>query len=253
MRPLEVQRLAKNFGGLAALRDVCLALEPGERRALIGPNGAGKTTLFNLISGVLAPSAGSIRLFGRDVTGHSVHRRAILGLGRTYQVNNLFHDLTVFENLLLGVQAAAPARFAMHRPARTYRPLVARAEELLRAWGLWDARDVPVWELSYGVQRQVEIVLSLARAPRLLLLDEPTAGLSPGERAAVGSMLRRLARETALLLIEHDMDVAFEVAETITVLHEGEVLAQGAPAAIKADPRVREIYLGTEKIYGSNG
>ncbi|HEY7676344.1 MAG TPA: ABC transporter ATP-binding protein [Candidatus Methylomirabilis sp.] len=249
MKPLEVQRLAKNFGGLAALRDVHLALEPGERRALIGPNGAGKTTLFNLISGVLAPSAGTIRLFGRDVTGLPVHRRAILGLGRTYQVNNLFQDLTVFDNLLLGVQAAAPARFAMHRPAWTYRPLVARAEELLGAWGLWDSRDVPARELSYGVQRQVEIVLALARRPRLLLLDEPTAGLSPGERVAVGGMIRRLDRAIALLLIEHDMDVAFEVAETITVLHEGEVLAAGAAAAVKADPRVREIYLGTERIY----
>ena len=246
MKPLEVQRLAKNFGGLAALRDVHLALEPGERRALIGPNGAGKTTLFNLISGVLAPSAGTIRLFGRDVTGLPVHRRAILGLGRTYQVNNLFPDLTVFDNLLLGVQAAAPARFAMHRPARTYRPLVARTEELLGAWGLWDSRDVPARELSYGVQRQVEIVLALARGPRLLLLDEPTAGLSPGERVAVGGMIRRLDRAIALLLIEHDMDVAFEVAETITVLHEGEVLAAGAAADVKADPRVRQIYLGTE-------
>jgi branched-chain amino acid transport system ATP-binding protein len=249
VRPLEVQRLAKNFGGLAALRDVCLSLKPGERRALIGPNGAGKTTLFNLISGVLAPSAGTVRLFGRDVTGLPVHRRALLGLGRTYQVNNLFQDLTVFDNLLLGVQAAAPARFAMHRPARSYRPLVARAEGLLRAWDLWDAREVPARELSYGAQRQVEIVLALARGPRLLLLDEPTAGLSPGERVSVAAMIRRLDRAIALLLIEHDMDVAFEVAETITVLHEGEVLAEGTAAGIKADPRVREIYLGTERMY----
>ena len=248
MRPLEVQHLAKNFGGLAALRDVCLALEAGERRALIGPNGAGKTTLFNLISGVLAPSAGAVRLFGRDVTGLPVHRRAILGLGRTYQVTNLFQDLTVFDNLLLGAQAAGPARFAVHRPARTYRPLVARADGLLQEWDLWDTRETPVRELSYGVQRQVEIVLALARGPRLLLLDEPTAGLSPGERVTVGSMIRRLDRTIALLLIEHDMDVAFEVAETITVLHEGEVVAEGAAAAIKADPRVREIYLGPERL-----
>ena len=249
MNPLEVQHLAKNFGGLAALRDVCLTLEAGERRALIGPNGAGKTTLFNIISGVLAPSAGAVRLFGRDVTGLPVHRRALLGLGRTYQVTNLFPDLTVFDNLLLGVQAAEPTRFAMHRPARTYRPLVARTEGLLREWELWDARDAPVRELSYGMQRQLEIVLALARRPRLILLDEPTAGLSPGERVTVGRMIRRLDRTIALLLIEHDMDVAFEVAGTITVLHEGEVLAEGAAAAIKAEPRVREIYLGTEGMY----
>ncbi len=248
MRPLEIRRLAKNFGGLQALQGVSLALEPGERRALIGPNGAGKTTLFNLISGVLAPSAGTIHLFDRDVTGLSVHRRALLGLGRTYQVTNLFPDLTVFDNLLLGVQAAEPIRFAMHRPARTYRRLVVRAEGLLREWDIWEAREALVRELSYGVQRQVEIVLALARRPRLLLLDEPTAGLSPGERVAVSAMIRRLDQAIALLLIEHDMDVAFEVAETITVLHEGAVLADGEAAAIKADPRVREIYLGAEKL-----
>jgi branched-chain amino acid transport system ATP-binding protein len=248
VRPLEIQGLAKNFGGLQALQGISLALEPGERRALIGPNGAGKTTLFNLISGVLAPSAGTIRLFGRDVTGLPVHRRAILGLGRTYQVTNLFADLTVFENILLAAQAAEPTRFAMHRPARTYRPLVARAEEVLRTWSLWEAQEVPVQELSYGVQRQVEIALALARGPRLLLLDEPMAGLSPVERETVSAMIRRLGRAVPLLLIEHDMDVAFEVAETITVLHEGAVLAEGEAAAIKADRRVREIYLGPEKL-----
>jgi len=244
VRPLEVRELAKNFGGLRALQGVCLALEPGERRALIGPNGAGKTTLFHCISGALAPTGGTIHLFGRDVTGLPAHRRARLGVGRTYQVTNLFADLTVFDNVLLGVQAGEPTRFAVHRPARSYRPLVARVEALLRGWDLWEAREAPVRELSYGVQRQVEIVLALARRPRLLLLDEPTAGLSPGERAAVTVMIRRLDPDMALLLIEHDMDVAFEVAVTITVLHEGEVVAEGGAAAIKADPRVREIYLG---------
>jgi len=253
VRPLEIAHLAKSFGGLQVLQDVCLALEPGERRALIGPNGAGKTTLFNVISGVLAPSAGSIRLFGRDAAGLPVHRRSLLGLGRTYQVTNLFADLTVFENLLLGVQAVEPSRFAVHRPARTYRHLVARAEALLRDWGLWDARDALVRELSYGVQRQVEIVLALARGPRLLLLDEPMAGLSPGERVTVSGMIRRLDGAIALLLIEHDMDVAFEVAGTITVLHEGEVLAEGEAAAIKGDARVREIYLGAEGMFRKGG
>ena len=244
MRPLEVRELAKNFGGLRALQGVCLALEPGERRALIGPNGAGKTTLFHCISGALAPTAGTIHIFGRDVTGLPAYRRARLGVGRTYQVTNLFADLTVFDNVLLGVQAGEPTRFAVHRPGRSYRPLVARAEALLRGWDLWEAREAPVRELSYGVQRQVEILLALAPRPRLLLLDEPTAGLSPGERAAVTGILHRLDPDMALLLIEHDMDVAFEVAGTITVLHEGEVVAEGGAAAIKADPRVREIYLG---------
>jgi branched-chain amino acid transport system ATP-binding protein len=242
--PLEVTGVSKHFGGLAALRDVSLALGPGERRALIGPNGAGKTTLFNVICGVVPPSAGTVRLLGEDVTGLPAHRRARRGLSRTYQVTNLFPDLTAFENLLLAVQAGGAARFCVHRAARTHRPLVARAEALLGQWGLDEVRDFPVRELSYGVQRQLEILLALAGRPRLLLLDEPMAGLSPGERVVVAGMIRRLEAGMALLLIEHDMDVAFEVAGTITVLHEGAVLAEGNAAAVRDDPRVREVYLG---------
>ena len=221
-----------------------LAVRPGERRALIGPNGAGKTTLFNLIAGALPVTLGRIELFGRDVTRMPSYRRAGLGLTRTFQISNLFPTLTVRENCLLAAQALSPVKLAMHRPLSGYRELHAHADETLAAVGLADRAGTAVRNLSHGEQRQLEIGLALAGRPRLLLLDEPTAGLSPAESASMARLLGRLDPAITVLIIEHDMDIALEVAHHVTVLHYGRVIADGTREAVRADPMVREIYLG---------
>jgi branched-chain amino acid transport system ATP-binding protein len=213
---------------------------------ILGPNGAGKTTLFNLITGLLSPLTGTIRLFGDDVTALSPYRRARLGLGRTFQINTLFPRLTVLESVILAVQGADAARFSLWRPRSAYRHLEERAQDLLVEWNLADRRDVPTRELSYGEQRQVELLLALAGRPRALLLDEPTAGLSAVETAAVVGMIQRFPRDVTVLLIEHDMDVALTLAERVTVMHQGRVLADGTRDEVRADARVTEIYLGSE-------
>ncbi len=241
---LELQGVSKAFGGLHAVEDVALAVRPGERRALIGPNGAGKTTLFNLISGELPVTAGTIRLFGRDVTRAAPHRRAALGLARTFQISNLFPMLTVLENALLAAQALTPARLAMHRPLAGYTELHERAHALLAAVGLADRAAATVSRLSHGERRQLEIALALAGPPRVLLLDEPTAGLSPGESRLMADLLKRLDASVTVLIIEHDMDIALEIARHVTVLHYGRVIADGSREEVKANPLVREIYLG---------
>jgi branched-chain amino acid transport system ATP-binding protein len=244
VKALDVQALSKNFGGLRAIRDVSLEIEEGERRAVIGPNGAGKTTLFHLISGFLSPSSGHVSLFGRDVTNLRAHQRAALGMARTFQVTNLFPKLTLFENILLGVQAIQRARFCFYRLVRSFQEVILEAERLLKEWNLWEKREDLLKNLSYGEQRQIEVIMALATKPRLLLLDEPTAGLSPAETALVTSIIKGLPREITTILIEHDMDVAFEIAEKITVLHFGSVLAEGSLEEIKGNPKVTEIYLG---------
>lgn len=241
---LRVDRVSRVFGGLQAVRDVSFDVEPGARLAIIGPNGAGKTTLFNLISGELPCTGGRIVAFERDITRLQAHRRAAAGLGRTYQLTNLFPRLTVLENLLLAAQALQRVRYVALRPIRIYAQLYERARTLLEPLGLWEVRDVPVAELSYGDQRQLEIALALATQPRILLLDEPTAGLSPAETQHVLRIIRGLPREITILLIEHDMAVVFGVCERIVVLHQGEVVAAGAPDAVARDARVQEIYLG---------
>ena len=241
---LQVSGVAKLFGGLRAVDDVSLAIEPGERRALIGPNGAGKTTLFNLIAGAFPVTQGAIRLFGEDVTGMAAHRRAWAGLSRTFQVSNLFPTLTVLENCLLAVQAHTPTRFAMLRPVRRYTALLDRARAMLASLELGALADAVVKNLSHGEQRQLEIGLALAGSPRLILLDEPTAGLSPAESQLMTELLKRLDPAITLLVIEHDMDVAFALTDRITVLHYGRVVADGQSQAVKADPLVQEIYLG---------
>ena len=244
MSVLVVDGLSRDFGGLRALDRVSFEVAAGERLVILGPNGAGKTTLFNVVTGLLAPSSGRITLLGLDVTGLATHRRARLGLGRTFQVTTLFPRLTVLESALLAVQGAAGVRFTLHRPLRHFPHLRARAERLLEEWSLADRRDVPTRELSYGEQRQLELLLALALSPRVLLLDEPTAGLSPAETVAVTGMIGRFSREVTILLIEHDMDVALALAERLIVLHHGRVVAAGPRDEIKGDPRVAEIYLG---------
>jgi branched-chain amino acid transport system ATP-binding protein len=241
---LAVEDLSINFGGLLAVDGVDLRVQPGERRALIGPNGAGKTTLFNLISGDLAPTTGKILLFGQDITRLPPHRRAALGLARTFQITRLFPNLTAWENVLLACQALEWTKFSMLLPMRTYRHLYSRGAELLRAVGVWDYRDETIRNLSHGVQRQLEVALALAGRPRLLLLDEPMAGLSPAETHDMTELLRKLERSLTLLIIEHDMDVVLDLAEHIAVLHLGRKIADGSKEAVRANRQVQEIYLG---------
>ena len=241
---LSVERVTRSFGGLLALQDVSLAVRQGERRAIIGPNGAGKTTLFNLIAGNLSVSAGVIRLFDRDVTQLPSHRRAALGLARTFQITNLFPRLTVLENSQLAVQGLARTKFAMLRPLDRFSEVTERALATLGLVGLEDRATATVRDLSHGEQRQLEIALALAAEPRLLLLDEPTAGLSPGESRDMADLLGRLDSRMTVLIIEHDMDIALALAGHVTVLHYGKVLADGSREEVSRDPLVREIYLG---------
>jgi branched-chain amino acid transport system ATP-binding protein len=241
---LRLEAVCRSFGGLQAVDSVTLAVRPGERRALIGPNGAGKTTLFNLISGALPLTTGRISLFGRDVTSAPAHRRAALGLSRTFQITNLFPDLTVLENCLLAVQAHSRTRFAMLRPVSHYAGLRERARVTLASLALENLGDAVVRNLSHGEQRQLEIALALAGQPRVLLLDEPTAGLSPAESRLMAGLLRGLDPSITVLMIEHDMDIALELSEMVTVLHYGRVIADGPRERVKADPQVKEIYLG---------
>ncbi len=243
---LRLDQVARSFGGLRAVDGVSLQMRRGERRAIIGPNGAGKTTLFNLISGELPVTSGRIALFGQDVTALPSFRRTALGVGRTYQITNLFPRLTVLENVMLGLLGTQRRKFVMHRPVRGDVDLVERARPLLEPVGLWAKREAPITSLSHGEQRQVELVLALTSTPALLLLDEPTAGLSPAERRVLAGSVRALDPSITVLLIEHDMDVAFEVAEHISVLHLGRLLAEGTPDEIRANREVQQIYLGAE-------
>jgi branched-chain amino acid transport system ATP-binding protein len=242
---LELRGLSKSFGGLSAVQGVTLEVLPGDRAAVIGPNGAGKTTLFNLITGVLPSSAGRVLLFGEDVTGWPSHRRTALGMARTFQITSLFPKLSVLDNVLLAVGGLRRTKFVMWRTLSSYAGLHDKARRLLEAAGYWERRDAEVRSLSHGEQRQIEIVLGLASDPKLLLLDEPCAGLSSGESREMAAFLKRLDPALAILLIEHDMDVVFDVVERISVLHFGQVVEQGGAAAIRASPRVQEIYLGT--------
>ena len=241
---LRLDSVTRHFGGLRAVDAVSLTVRAGERRALIGPNGAGKTTLFNLVAGVLPVTAGSIRLFGEDVTRAPAHRRAARGLARTFQITNLFPGLTVIENCVLAVQALTPVKFSMLRPVAGYPRLHERARAMLAAVGLETVDEVLVANLSHGEQRQLEIALALAGQPRLLLLDEPTAGLSPAESRLMADLLAGLDPAITVLMIEHDMDIALALASHVTVLHYGRVIADGTREEIRADPQVREIYLG---------
>jgi len=242
---LNLSNVSKAFDGLRALDGVSLAVTAGERRAIIGPNGAGKTTLFGLISGETRAAEGRITLFGRDVTRLPPHRRAALGLARTYQITNLFPRLTALENCLLAVQALTSAKLHLHRALSSYTDHFTRARSVLEAVGLEGKEDEVVRNLSHGEQRQLEIALALAGAPKLLLLDEPTAGLSPAESHMMTALLKKLDPSITLLVIEHDMDVAFELTNRITVLHYGKVIADGLSHEVKVNPLVRETYLGT--------
>ena len=243
---LVVENLSKEFGGLRAVDGVNLTIAQGERRVLMGPNGAGKTTLFNVISGVYPASGGRILFFDKDVTGLPSFRRAALGIARTYQITNLFPKLTVSENILMACQALARTKFVMFRPLSSYHRLLDRCNALLKEFDLWEERNELIKNLSHGYQRQIEVALALAENPRLLLLDEPAAGLSSAETHALTLLLKKLDPSITVLLIEHDMDVAFEFAEKITVLYQGKFLTEGSKEEIRNNPTVQEIYLGVE-------
>ena len=242
---LELKALCKSFGGLHAVRDVTLQIMPGDRKAIIGPNGAGKTTLFNVITGTYPATDGQIILFGQDVTKWPSHRRTALGMARTFQVTSLFPKLTVLDNVLLAIKGLRKSKFVMWRFLSSYKEVYDKAYQLLENAGFLDRNDTEVRNLSHGEQRQLEIILGLASDPKILLLDEPAAGLSSGETTDMARFLMRLDPKLAILLIEHDMDVVFDVAQQISVLHFGELLETGTPEQIKKSQRVQEIYLGT--------
>jgi branched-chain amino acid transport system ATP-binding protein len=240
---LRLERVGRRFGALQAVREVSLRIAPGERRAILGPNGAGKTTLFNVIAGDFPATAGRVLFFSEDLTGLAPQLRTRRGITRTYQNSLLFTGLSVADNLYLAVRGVRSCRLSLLRSGRAdvHR---ARAAELAVMVGLGDVTHLLVSELSHGQRRQLELGMALAGEPRLLLLDEPAAGLSPGERAELVRLLAGLPRELTVVIIEHDMDVALQVAERVTVMHNGEVVAEGTPAEIQANETVHRIYLG---------
>ncbi|HEY1413375.1 MAG TPA: ABC transporter ATP-binding protein [Rhodopila sp.] len=241
---LLIEGLRKSFRGLIATNDVTLRVEPGERRLLIGPNGAGKTTLFNQITGDLKPNAGQIVLFGAIVTNLPPHRRAHMGLARTYQILTLFPRENLLRNIALALLGLRAGRWNMFRPLANDHALHQEAAQALARVGLDRLAERPVAALSYGEKRRLEIALALAQNPRLLLLDEPLAGLSTEERETVRHVIATIPRTTTVLLIEHDMDIALDLADTVTLLQSGTVIVDGTRDEVVADPRTREVYLG---------
>jgi branched-chain amino acid transport system ATP-binding protein len=247
---LALEHVSIRFGGLKAVDNVSLTLRSGERHAVIGPNGAGKTTLFNLISGELSATEGRVKLFGEDITRLAPHQRAARGIARTFQITKLFPDLTVRDNVLLACQGLDPRKFAMHRSLTSYPDLMEAGRRLLEGFGLSRLSGSLARNLAYGDQRKLEVALSMAGRPRLLLLDEPMAGLSAGESDSMQAVIKALAATTAVLLIEHDMDIAFGFAERITVLSQGRVLTEGSRDEVSANPDVQQIYLGAPANLG---
>jgi branched-chain amino acid transport system ATP-binding protein len=244
MSALAVRALDKSFGGLRVTSEVSLAVAPGERRLIIGPNGAGKTTLFNLITGELPPDRGAITLFDEDITRVPSRRRPHLGLARTYQIITLFPRETLLHNVTLALLGRSPLRWNPFVPLARQTGLVHGAHAVLARVGLEHLAGRPLAQTSYGERRRVEIAMALAQSPRVLLLDEPFAGLSSEERSDVLALVTGIPRDVTIVMIEHDMDVALDFAERITVLHFGRVVVEGTRAEVVADPRTREIYLG---------
>jgi branched-chain amino acid transport system ATP-binding protein len=243
---LETSKLCRSFGSLAAVHQVDFAVLPGELRAIIGPNGAGKTTFFRLISGEMAPSSGHIRFKGQDVTGMPQHRVSRLGVSKSYQITNVFPHLTVLENVRVAVQSYRHSFNFWSRAARL-EGVRARAEAILKEVALWDKRDLTAAQLSHGEKRHLELGIALATEPSLLLLDEPTAGMSPEETDETIRLIRKIADGRTVILVEHKMKVVMNISDKITVLHQGQVLAEGTPAAIRANTLVQQTYLGATK------
>lgn len=247
MELLRVESLSKDFGGIHAINNVSFYIEQGEHVAIIGPNGAGKTTLFNLLSGQLSPTSGKVYLFGQDVSHMPAYKRTHLGMARSFQVAALFNNLTVLENIILALQGTEPSRFQVFRADSSYKPLYAKAQEILESMDLWSKKDIPVHSIAYGEQRKLEIALSLASDPKLVLLDEPSCGLTTTESADITSRIRKLGEKITVILVAHDMDLVFGVAQRIIVLHYGEIIIQGTCEEIRTNDKVKEIYMGIEE------
>ncbi|MCP4419486.1 MAG: ABC transporter ATP-binding protein [Chloroflexi bacterium] len=244
MSQIKVSDLSKNFGGITAVNHINLTIKSGERHAIIGPNGAGKSTLFNLIAGELPPTQGNVYLDGQNITALPVHQRANMGLGHTFQRNNLFMGLTVFENVRLAVQHQQRVNRHWFRAITTFSELRDNSDSILAQVGLLPLKENPVNMLAYGQQRALEIALALATKPTVMLLDEPTAGMSPAETIEMIQLIHTLPRSLTMMIVEHDMDVIFSLTDQITVLHYGQVISQGSPDEVHNDPMVQEIYLG---------
>ncbi|AOL34349.1 ABC transporter ATP-binding protein [Geobacillus thermoleovorans] len=251
---LHVEGISKHFGGLQIIKHVSLTVKKGERIGIIGPNGAGKTTFFNLLTGDLLPTGGKIYYKGKEITRMPNFRRAQAGIVRTFQKNNLLNELTVLDNLLLVLQRKRGMANIWFKPrnARRWLALFEEAEHLLQTWGLADIANERVKTLSYGEQRQVEILLGIAMEPDVLLLDEPTAGMSQAETNYIAELLRQLPKDITMMVIEHDLDVVFGLAERMIVLYNGSIFIDGAPEEVRSDERVNDIYIGKEKAAGAS-
>ncbi len=250
MTALRISSISVSFGGVHALDGIDMVIEPGERRAVVGPNGAGKSTLFDVIGGQRRPDSGSVHLFGEDVTRAAPYKRAQRGLARTWQITNLFDPLTVFETVQLAVAATGRTRRVFWRALDGFAGIKSATDGLLQEWGLWDNRMQPVQDLGYGQQRLLEIVVSLASNPKVLLLDEPTAGLTLAEANRMTSIAAGLPDTVTLIIIEHDMAVAFALADRMTVVAQGRVLADGPVDEVRRRKNVIEAYLGSHDVEG---
>lgn len=254
MHALVLKNVSKSFGGIDAVKDVDLAINVGENRALIGPNGAGKTTLYNLITGEIRLDRGEILLFDNNLTHGPVRKRIQLGMGRTYQISNLFQELTVQENLFLAAwkrgKISSSMLATLFRPWRRFDDHCSHALKIARQVGLEDKFNVPVADLSHGEHRRLELGITLAHDPKILLLDEPMAGLSASERSSMTELIMGLRPEITVVIIEHDIDVAFSIADRVSVLHQGSIIAEGSPEGIRANSQVQEIYTLTRNSNG---
>jgi len=242
---IAVRGLAKSFGALRAVSDLDFDMRPGQVTSIIGPNGAGKSTVFNLIAGTIRPDAGRVELDGRDVTALAPHALARLGLARSFQISNLFFGLTVLENVRLACQARAPRKRFLARLDRD-RALADRARAILAEFAIADLADEPAANLSHGDQRRLEIAVCMASQPRVLLLDEPTQGMSPAETLAVDALIKSLAGRVSVLMIEHDVDLVMNISDHVIVLHQGQKLFEGPPAEVRNSSAVLAAYLGAD-------
>lgn len=247
MALLETRDIHVHFGGLAAVKGVSLAIEPGERVALIGPNGAGKTTFFNVLTGQIRPSGGSVHFKGVDITGHTVYSRAHMGMARSFQITSLFPSQSVLVNVLIALQGTRHGRYGVQRYFMKDKGLLAAAHGLLESVELWDLKDEIVSSLAYGQQRKLEIALPLASGPELLLLDEPSCGLTTTESADITTRIRDLGAKITVLMIAHDMDLVFGVADRVILLHYGEIACEGTCEEIRSNQMVKDIYMGSRK------
>ena len=243
---LKITNLFKSYGGLEVLANIHLEIRSSELHALIGPNGAGKTTLFDIICGFIQSSRGSIQFLGQEITSLAAFKHAHLGIGRTFQITTLFRSISVLDNLRLTLEALPETRVPFLRSARFSEKNLEPMMEFLNTWGLWETRNLPVAALPYGIQRQLEIIMALMQKPKLLMLDEPMAGLETGTRMSMMRLIKESSKETTIFFIEHDMTVALQLADRVTVLHQGKIVSQGSPQQVQNNREVQRIYFGFE-------